>query len=159
MTALIAIALAVVVAIVIAATKAAGTKASAREVSTDPEGPAPRPPRPHIRGPPGPALATCRTTKPRPGEQSHPPTTPPYRPTTKSLTTLQPLAVRPPHPENPAHRHTDDVKHTRTKTINDSPCHFTTERPRRQPPQLSAISRNDRPESTGTAVRNHRNAQ
>jgi hypothetical protein len=77
MTAPIATALAVVVAIVIAATKAAGTTASAQEVSTDPEGPPHDHLAPTSADRPGPALATCRTTRPRPGEQSHPPTTPP----------------------------------------------------------------------------------
>ena len=51
MTALIAI----IVLAIITAAKTTSTGTSAEEGPTDPEGPAPRPRRPHIRGPPRPS--------------------------------------------------------------------------------------------------------
>jgi hypothetical protein len=78
MTALAAI---IVAAIVITATEAAEMNTPLEQVSPAVDEPAPRPPRPHNRGPPH-RPRQCRTTRPPvTGNQSHPPTTSPVRPT------------------------------------------------------------------------------
>ena len=121
------------------------TDGPADERSTDAEAKPATPP-PRSRGPPEPVQ--CRRTARRPGLTGHPvPSTRNqvlFTPKSKPFSTER-LAVRPRHRTQ---RNTDRVKQV---TTNRGHC---------PPPQpLVRIHRIGCPESTGTGVRNHRNAQ
>jgi hypothetical protein len=94
MTALAAI---IVAVIVIIATEAGGTETPAEQASFAVEGPAPRPPRPHGRGPPL-RRRQCRTTRPRTGSVPSVHDQTPIRHTTKSLSVHR-TPRRPAHPQ------------------------------------------------------------
>jgi hypothetical protein len=152
MTALLAIIIAA--AIVTNATKAAGTNPSIHNVSASGQEPAPRPPRPHSRGPPAPAMARAGRRGPPAGEPVPSAQHPSYPPTTQSLSTHRMPRVRLATPKDPADRHTNDVKQTTTTIIDSRPATSqpTTTAPtapavRNQPEQTSGINRNSCPQS------------